>query len=166
MYTMGADAAVESEHRTLLLVRHMGVIKHYYPDSDNWIVQKVAPDLGSSRKIFFEYRGGTLAGFAIAKASSCERKLCTIWVSPTHRSQGLGTGLVSRAMGWLKTDAPVLTIPASLLPDFNPLLRRWNFSETQVLSLYRSDCPEHVFNGYLSPKVRVGNKFDQALSVA
>ncbi len=121
-----------------------------YPDFGNWFWNKVVPEIGNSRRIFTEWSDGQLAGVVIAKAEGDERKLCTVWIAPNFKKQGLGRRLMSEAKVWLGTETPLISVPHQRLSEFQPIFDQWGFSLTQTLrSYYRYGETEYVFNGTL-----------------
>lgn len=124
-----------------------------YPGIDVWFHNKVAPGLrNGSRKLFVENVADRIVGIAIAKRTSSERKLCTLWVAPETRNYGVAARLANEAFGWLGTTKPLFSVPDVRINEFAGLLRRWDFVETQsVEDIYRPASREFVFNGLLRP---------------
>ena len=93
-----------------------------------------------------------VAGVAIAKRTSSEQKLCTLWVAPETRNDGLAARLADEAFDWLETTKPLFTVPDVRIKEFARLLNCWDFVETQVVEdMYRRTSREFVFNGLLRP---------------
>ncbi|WP_432807267.1 GNAT family N-acetyltransferase [Microvirga terrae] len=130
---------------------HLAELEALYPDFEQWYWGKVAPDLSDGRRgLFCEEQAGTLAGVIIAKRDGLERKLCTVWVDQKFRRTGVSHRIFKRAMKWLGTDRPMISIPHSRLHEFRGLLATSNFKQTQIArSYYRPGCDEYVFNGSL-----------------
>jgi hypothetical protein len=124
-----------------------------YPGFDAWFHGKVVPGIrDGSRNLFVESSAGRLAGIAIAKRTSSEQKLCTLWVAREARNSGVAASLAAKAFDWLGTTKPLFTVPDVRIGQFAGLLRRWDFVETQVVEdMYRSASRELVFNGTLVP---------------
>lgn len=110
-----------------------------YPGFDAWFHGKVIPGLrDGSRKLFVESAAGRVAGVAIAKRTSSEQKLCTLWVAPETRNDGLAARLADEAFDWLETTKPLFTVPDVRIKEFARLLNCWDFVETQVVEdMYR-----------------------------
>lgn len=125
-----------------------------YPNFREWYFGKVCrSSVNEERATFVKLRNERIVGIGIAKRSSTERKLCTLWVSPNVRDEGIGACIADRAFEWLGTRHPLFTVPEERLAEFRSLLRNWNFHETQKLGGYYRDCKaEHVFNGRLQAK--------------
>jgi hypothetical protein len=128
-------------------------LEFVYPGFDAWFHGKVVPGLrDGSRKLFVESAAGRMAGLAIAKRTSSERKLCTLWVAPETRNTGVAARLADEAFDWLGTAKPLFTVPDVRMKEFAGLLNRWEFVETQVVEdIYRQTSREFVFNGLLRP---------------
>ena len=126
-----------------------------YPGFRAWFHDKVISPLSSEeRAIFVKWVNERPSGIAIAKRSSEERKLCTLWVDPAARTSGVGADLGARAFEWLGTSKPLFTVPEERIEEFRGLLNRWDFHPRQALvGYYRSKKAEYVFNGQLKPKV-------------
>lgn len=123
----------------------------YYPEIDRWFETKVLPGIvAGTRRIIVRQDSGHVCGLAILKKESLERKICTIWVRPSHRGAGLGQRLVDESLEWLQCERPMLTVPEEALASFVPLLKRNDFELIQRADgYYRSGRCEYVFNGEL-----------------
>jgi hypothetical protein len=122
-----------------------------YPGFNAWFEGKVVAGLrDGSRRLFVESAGGQLTGVAIAKRTTSERKLCTLWVAPKTRNEGVAAHLANEVFDWLGTTKPLFTVPDIRIKEFASLLSRWGFVESQVVQdLYRPASQEFVFNGLL-----------------
>lgn len=89
-------------------------------------------------------------GFAILKRDVVERKICTIWVRPDLRCQGLGQSLITQSQEWLQCVRPLLTVPEEALSTFRGLLASSDFKLNEIVEgYYRPGKKEYVFNGAL-----------------
>lgn len=142
---VGSDDAVDAAWRALA---HLEAV---YPGFGNWFDRSVIPGIRSGeRRIFVSMKEGNAAAVAIAKRALDERKLCTLWVSPCSRVNGLAAQMASHAFEWLGTDKPLFTVPSTRLAEFRSLIEKWNFQHCQSLSGYYTETStEHVFNGRL-----------------
>lgn len=144
------DQASPAAAATSIVWQAIRPIEACYPGFGSWYWGNVVPGLASGRRQFFltmDDRG--LSGLVIAKRDE-ELKLCTVWVAPRARRQGLATQLVSEAMEWLGTEQPLMTVPAGQAPMFRGLLGAWDFRHEQTLpGYYRQGSTELVFNGCL-----------------
>jgi hypothetical protein len=121
-----------------------------YPDFSDWLTNTVLPGLHAGSRRLFLHDQGCQFGLVVAKRSLDERKLCTVYVDRASRGNGIASCLISQAVEWLGTDKPLITISEDRLVEFEPLIRKLDFSLTQVAhSYYRRDTREFVFNGRL-----------------
>lgn len=129
---------------------HLSHLADIYPNFDVWFWRTAVPDVGSTRRIFVDDRGGQIRGVVIAKRSVDERKLCTVWVETPYRGQAVGARLMRKAMEWMDCQQPLISVPASRLSDFRTFFEKQRFVESQLLmNYYRVGETEHVFNGSL-----------------
>lgn len=132
----------------------IGSLETIYPGFRNWFYSKVAIASGDERAIFVTRARDRILGIGIAKRSLTERKLCTLWTAPTTRDSGIATAIADQAFDWLETSHPLFTVPEERIAEFRGLLRRWHFTRTNaVVSYYRPNKIEYVFNGYLRAKL-------------
>lgn len=91
-----------------------------------------------------------IVGIVVAKKSD-ERKICTLWVEPSHRNRGIGVRLLRTAMDWLGTDRPLASAPESQRA-IHQLMTRLGFLQTSVRP--RPCCPEEfeIFYNELDTK--------------
>lgn len=145
-----AAAQVDSEW-IRILVSNFAV---YYPDIDRWFTSKVQPGLASgSRKILVNAANGKLNALSILKKSDSERKICTFWVAPSARGNGVGRSLLMSSISWLECATPLLTVPEEQMEGFSPLLSNTSFQLTQrILGAYRPGSIEYVFNGSIAAR--------------
>lgn len=57
-----------------LLQTYLDVFTRFYPNFDEWFMQKVVPNLGTTRRIFLANIGKEIAGICIVKNCQQERK--------------------------------------------------------------------------------------------
>ncbi|WP_082640630.1 GNAT family N-acetyltransferase [Aureimonas sp. N4] len=122
-----------------------------YPDFQRWFFNKVVPGLHTGERCIFPWSiNGHLAGVAICKRTPVEQKLCTLWVSPNHRTRGVAAMLARDAFAWLGSTRPLFTVPEERFADFEGLVEGWKFPKPMVYDgLYRTGRIEYVFNGPL-----------------
>lgn len=120
-----------------------------YPGFRRWFFGLVVPGLYSGeRRIILSKANGILTGIAICKRNQAERKLCTLWVSPSARERRVASALASQAFDWLDSDRPLFTVPEERISEFEGLCKAWHFSApTFSANLYREGRVEYVFNG-------------------
>lgn len=127
-------------------------LKATYPGFSSWYWSKVVPGvLRGTRAILRQGPLNAPLGLAIVKREAAENKICTLWVSEAGRGRGFGRELLEEAIDWIGDDYPLFTVPAQRYEEFQPLMERFRFYETQRLnSLYRSGIVEHIYNGQFS----------------
>lgn len=142
----GSLRDVEDARRTL------AHLEAHYPGFCGWFASKVVPGLGVDRLLIVRRSGCSVRGVAIAKRTPEERKLCTLWVDPSARGQGLGGALMAEALDWLDDPLPLVTVPDGVMAEASGLLRAHRFHHAQTIaSAYGAGRDELVFNGSLIP---------------
>ncbi|MCW2339164.1 GNAT superfamily N-acetyltransferase [Sphingobium sp. B2D3A] len=131
-------------------------LKMTYPGFSSWYWSKVVPGiLRGTRAILRQGSLNAPSGLAIVKRDVTENKICTLWVSEEGRGRGLGRELLEEAIDWIGDDHPLFTVSAQRYEEFQPLMKRFRFNETQRLnSLYRPGVVEHIYNGQLSAQLQ------------
>lgn len=124
-----------------------------YPNYIRNYFTKFVPGLFSKeREFFIALNGiGKVVGVCICKRTKDEQKICTLYVSDSYRGQGIGSKLVARALDWLGTDKPLITLSANKLPMFHGLIQKygWTCTQQKDKSYYGGQHDELVFNGEL-----------------
>lgn len=125
-------------------------LQRTYPGFDDWFEARINPGLlARTRTVICALEADRPVGVVIAKRSS-EAKLCTIWVNPTARSNGLGYALISEAISWIGERRPLVSVPQEQLRGFTTIFRRLDFRLTEQLDgKYRPRRAEYIFNGRL-----------------
>lgn len=123
----------------------------FYPGFRSWFFGKVVPGLETGeREIAVAFHADAIVGVAISKRSAAERKLCTLWVPPSARGNGVAGALARSAFEWLGTERPLFTVPEERMPEFAGLIRNWRFAAPRTYgNVYRAGRAEFVFNGVL-----------------
>jgi hypothetical protein len=128
-----------------------------YPEFQSWFYETLVPGINrGQRRLFIAYNCvGWIGGVVIAKRTAAERKLCTVWVSPSWRRHGIAKQLTTDALNWLGTDKPLFTVAEDRVWQFHGLLDAWDFGRPiRVPHLYRKGVSELVFNGTLQSSCR------------
>lgn len=124
-------------------------IKDLYPNFDNWLVfkfQKSNIELGF-RNIIVARTPAGIVGIALLKKQQKERKICTFFVSPSYRCQGIGSQLMRLSLDWLDTDKPLITVSEERKSSLEPILHKFNFCHSRtVLGYYRDNKLEYFYN--------------------
>lgn len=121
-----------------------------YPDHCDHYFSKYVPGIfDGGREIIACYFGDKIAAVAILKKDSQEQKISTLYVNPEYRKRGIAIELLERSFVWLGTTRPLITIADYKLAQFATIIRKYGWTETQVLAdgYYNDHSREHVFNG-------------------
>lgn len=129
-----------------------------YPDFKAWFRSRVEPEFGSrqpARELLLlmasnQYEEKEIAGFAILKRTSVEKKICTFRISDGWRNQGYGERLMQECFKCLGTEQPLITISDKYMDEFRKLIDKYGFRQVQALQdYYLKGSIEYVFNGSL-----------------
>ena len=133
------------------IVNYLKDMSLYYPDFIIWIDNKVIPGIYTGeRVILLEYRQELLAGIAILKDTTEEKKLCCLRVLPQYEGSGIGLKLFERAFEELKTRSPLLSVGQENTDKFKKLFDYYGFTlEEKYIDYYRPHNTEFSFNGVL-----------------
>lgn len=155
-HTHACDQGVAAWQEACAVWPTLAPLKATYPGFSNWYWSKVVPGiLRGTRAILRQGSLNAPLGLAIVKRDSAENKICTLWVSEVGRGRGLGRELLEEAIDWIGDDHPLFTVPAHRYEEFQPLMERFRFQETQRLnSLYRPGVVEHIYNGQISAQLQ------------
>lgn len=127
----------------------------YYPDFDEWFVNKAVPGIvaGTDGLILAE-DGSRIVGVALWKETPEETKLRCVRVLPSHRRRGVGLRLIDRALAAMKLKRPVFSVAEEMIHEYARIfVNRYGFTVTKVeKGLYRPGRLEYVFNGGLHAK--------------
>jgi ribosomal protein S18 acetylase RimI-like enzyme len=121
-----------------------------YPNFNYWFYNKVIPDvLQDKRKILLEIRNNEIAGIAIIKNTSEEKKLCTLRVTSKYQNKGIGLKLFERAFEELNTSKPFLTVSEEKYKEFEKIFKYYGFELTnKIKDYYRKGKSELFFNEF------------------
>ncbi|WP_176477556.1 GNAT family N-acetyltransferase [Mesorhizobium sp. WSM3866] len=125
-------------------------LRQLYPNIELWFALKVGPGLLDGSRAIFQRGSDSLDGFVIAKRTLHERKICTLWVDPSKRRQGLASDLMAEASEWLGTRFPLITVGEERLSELGKLFEYHSFVCTGAIEgIYRRHRKEFIFNGWL-----------------
>ena len=129
----------------------------FYPTFDKWYFEKVYAGLyNGERKILLHYLGNNLAGIAILKSTSYEKKLCCLRVTPSFYGSGVGLKLFSESFKYLETERPLLSVSEEQLPIFHRIFNHFSFEiGDEYRDLYRKKKNEISFNGLLKIEKKI-----------
>jgi len=130
------------------------LVKDDYPDYKEWYTKKQVPGLyDGTRNIIIAHIKDKIVGFVSLKKTKEEKKICTFYVEKTYRKNEIGTILVEKAIKYLETEKPLITIPMNKLNQFIKISNKYNWEITDIKeNLYRTNTPEVIVNGTLEEK--------------
>lgn len=117
----------------------------FYPDFINWWDNKVVGDV--ERHIVCVFNSADVVLGIMVLKNKTEKKISTLYVLPEYQRQHIGSVLVEYAIEVLGTTTPVITVAEPLMPSFQHLLSKYNFTLTsKVPDLYKDGVVEFIFN--------------------
>lgn len=134
-------------------------LDRYYPQFDDWYVNKCVPAiLSGTDGLLLAECGTRIVGVAIVKNAADEQKLRCVRVAQEFKGRGTAIHLMDRALRHLGCDKPAVTVPEELFHDWSRILfNRFEFSvQTVVKGAYRPGKLEYFFNGGLQPAAPYG----------
>lgn len=126
------------------------LVKTDYPDYKNWFLETQVPGIYEhTRNIIVAHIGKRIVGFVSLKRTSEEKKICTFYIEKNFRKNKIGSILVERAIEYLETDKPLITIPLNKLNEFTRIGERYEWQITDMQeNLYRVGTTEVIVNGF------------------
>jgi len=91
-----------------------------------------------------------IAGVAILKKTSTEKKICTLRVTNKFQRLGIGKFLFLKSFEYLDTEFPLITVSSTREYQFYKLFRYFNFKkESELVNWYLPYKTEITYNGIL-----------------
>lgn len=134
---------------SLLQISHfLSDISALYPNFNYWLQYKFyQPSHESQRKIIIAHNGTALLGIALLKKSHDENKICTLYTSPFHQGQGIGSQLVDLSLQYFDSPDVLITVAQEKLIELAPILKSKGFICTSsIQGFYRPESTEYFFN--------------------
>ena len=126
-----------------------------YPNYRDWYYNTFLEDLKRGNRSYAIATHHTIiAGCCLMKHTSDEKKICTLFVHPEYRRQGVGTDLMRVALEELGPNS-FLTVSMGRLSSFIPFLDRFGFQMKMLPKVKTCDPQEALF---YRPKVRLIQK--------
>jgi len=98
-----------------------------YPNYRNWYYHTFLEDLKQGHRLYaIATHHMVITGCCLMKNTANEKKICTLFVGPQYRRQGIGSDLVRSALTELGPH-PFLTVSDGQLSTFIPFLSRFGF---------------------------------------
>lgn len=125
-----------------------------YPGFKGWYNRLFSENnLKSGREIAFIIAEGQIIAASIWKNSEEEKKICTLKVADSFRSQGLGRVLMEAGFAWLETETPFFSLDSEQEIQFSNLFTYYGFYANEwKQGYYRFGKKELVYNGSLPEK--------------
>ena len=129
-------------HDIFEMTRSLG---NSYPNYQNWYHRTFLEDLKKGNRLYaVAAHHQTVAGCCLMKNTPHEKKICTFFVAPQYRRQGIGTDLLRAALKELGPH-PFLTVPLSKVDVFTPFLGRFGFQMKPLPQKGQGTPPEVLF---------------------
>ncbi|MBQ6854935.1 MAG: GNAT family N-acetyltransferase [Alphaproteobacteria bacterium] len=133
-------------------------INDTYPQHSTWFKEKFLPDLKNKKRIYIvaQDKNGKLAGCILLKNTEEEKKICTLFVHPDYRKQGVGRKLVEQTLLELG-EHPLITVSDRNIAQLMPLLKKKGFHLSAVKKgVYRPEDTEYYFNDQRADIIKNG----------
>ncbi|QPB41678.1 GNAT family N-acetyltransferase [Rodentibacter haemolyticus] len=125
-----------------------------YPDILSWY-KKVDQEIRKNpenREMFIslsnESNAFCISGLMILKNTRDEKKICTLRVGDKYQGQGMGSEFLDKAIEFLGTNTPLITVPEESDKLFSKIFSKYGFEKTEEISgLYREGKKEYIYNG-------------------
>lgn len=130
------------------------LVKTDYPDYKSWFLETQVPGIfDHTRNIIIAHIGKRIVGFVSLKKTCEEKKICTFYIERNFRKNKIGSILVEKAIEYLETDKPLITIPLNKLYEFTRIGERFDWQITDIQeNLYRVGTAEVIVNGFEQEK--------------
>lgn len=132
-------------------------VKKEYPEYKSWFLTTQVPGIyDGTRNIIIAHIKDKIVGFVSLKKTSAEKKICTFYVEKTFRRNKIGAILAEKAIEYLETEKPLITIPSSKLNEFTKIGEKYNWRISDIKeNLYRLNDPEIIVNGELNETEKI-----------
>lgn len=132
-------------------------VKTEYPEYKSWFLTTQVPGIyDGTRNIIIAHIKDRIVGFVSLKKTKEEKKICTFYVEKNFRKNKIGTILVEKAIEYLETEKPLITMPLSKLNEFTRIGEKYNWEISDIKeNMYRLNNPEVIVNGELEEKAKI-----------
>lgn len=130
-------------------------LRQTYPNYKNWYEKTFLEGLKKGeRGIIVALDGTKIVGCALIKNTSDEKKLCTLFVHPNYRRQGIGEQLLQTSIQKLGQN-PLVSVSQENRSFVDGLFRKFNFHLSAMKKgVYQPDSVECFFNDARSDVVQ------------
>ncbi len=130
-------------------------IQKFYPHQPEWFQNTFLTGLKKGERlcVLAQDSKGKLQGCALLKNTPQEKKICTLFVQPELRRQGIATQLMDVAMQELGP-TPLLTVAAGVFEQLRPLLEKYHFHWSATK--HNDATLEYAFNDAKADAIREG----------
>ena len=148
------------EHRQLYeqILSLTQPINDTYPENTKWFKEKFIPGLAKKERMYIVARddNNVLAGCVLIKKTKEEKKICTLFVNPKFRRQGLGKQLMEQTLKELG-EHPLITVSSRNLSQLSRLLEQCGFHLSATKKgVYNSEDTEYYFNDQKADLIKNG----------
>ena len=119
-----------------------------YSSHDDWFKSKFVPNIQKGERIYIVSfdDNENLTGCSLLKDTKQEKKICTLFVNPKYRKQGIASVLLDASLNVLNNKA-VMTVADKNLSQLLSLIKKYNFELTSVKKdVYTKGSVEYFFN--------------------
>lgn len=129
------------------IANHLAAVGKLYPDFKDWLYMTFRPGyLDGTRSMLICDHESQISGLALLKNDLSEKKICTFYVSPEFRGQGIGTELMKRSVQALGEREICITVPEERSLELYPTLNSSGFKVTAAVDgMYRSGKIENIY---------------------
>jgi ribosomal protein S18 acetylase RimI-like enzyme len=138
---------IESDLHFKKIAASLADVSAYYPEFKSWLYFTFRAGIYvGERKILVAHSDGDIAGLALLKNSISEKKICTFYVLPEYRDDGVGRSLMHKSLQTLGHNDIGISVSEERHSELSPLLRSCGFSLDSVLpGRYRNEKSEFFY---------------------
>lgn len=133
-------------------------IGEVYPNYTHWYEDTFISGLKKNERMYIVALNdqNTLTGCLLAKKTPDEKKICTLFVAPAFRRQGVGKRLLETAIKEFG-ELPLITVSSRDISQLRPLLDSFGFHLSAVKKgAYRQQDTEFYFNDPKADAIKNG----------
>lgn len=133
-------------------------VNETYPEYTKWFMEKFISGLQKKERMYIiaQDDNNTLAGCVLIKNTEKEKKICTLFVNPKFRRQGLGKQLMEQTLKELG-EHPLIAVSSRNLSQLSGLLRQCGFHLSATKKgVYHSEDTEYYFNDKKADLIKEG----------